>query len=79
MASKQVKIKEMNDYLKDAFNKLNSEDLQNLILWLLEKKTITYISMQKDVDFENNLIFLNELEEKLRIIYANIIQREDKE
>ena len=77
MKKMTIKNKEqMNEYLKKAFNSLNSNDLRDIIFWLLEKKQRCYDGMQKDIDLDNNLIVLNDLEEKLRIIYGNLIQRE---
>jgi len=69
----------MSDYLKKAFEELNSKDLNKLIMWLIEEKKEVYNSMIKDLDFDNDLIDLNELEEKLRTIYANLIQKEDSQ
>jgi nitrogen-specific signal transduction histidine kinase len=65
-----------NDFLKEALEKLRASDIEEILMWLLEKKKETYQQIINDTDYDNNLIGLNELEDKLRLIFVNLAQKE---
>lgn len=66
----------MNDYLKKAFDSLSISEIENLIYFILDKKRIVYESISSDIDNSNELIILNDLENKLEVILVNLVQQE---
>ena len=69
----------VNNYLKKAFESLTSEDILSLINLLINEKKRAYSDMRNDIDKDWYIEHsLNELENKLRILYGNLLLKEKK-